>query len=418
MKDFQSKNEVFEREKSFSETKENRRKLIHQEFDRFHEKYGAEYKEELKNAVLTAAQNDPNLKLSLEGLQTAVSELEMMLNGGKSQEKNTENIEWSIETYSKASKSETLDRARTHPEEVRALFTKQEENTWKWDFKGIKNAEQVIGLWAIPEIMQNEYLVCNGQLYTRGTSKNSLKPGFSNETDGYLAVYSGTTFTPYATKNDLPNEFQEKATSPLDYEAYTKDSEEKLSHYADLLDNSADIDEKILRTPEQEIDNGENLKGEALLKHPPFRRKLRKVCRRLGIQKEDLITVMKKESISINPKAVNPKTGATGLIQFMPQTARSLGTTVAKLRYMSGVEQLEYVEKYFKPYQGKLNSVQDLYMATFYPAALQKPMDFVIGSEKSREWAQKVARQNPAISKHAQNADYITKADFYQYVTA
>ena len=38
--------------------------------------------------------------------------------------------------------------------------------------------------------------------------------------------------------------------------------------------------------------------------------------------------------------------GAVGLIQFMPDTAKLLGTTTAKLRAMSAVEQLDYVEKH------------------------------------------------------------------------
>src|SRR5215203_1006885 len=49
--------------------------------------------------------------------------------------------------------------------------------------------------------------------------------------------------------------------------------------------------------------------------------------------------------------------GATGLIQFMPSTAKALGTTVAKLAAMSPVEQLNYVWKYFKGYKGKLKTL-------------------------------------------------------------
>ena len=41
--------------------------------------------------------------------------------------------------------------------------------------------------------------------------------------------------------------------------------------------------------------------------------------------------------------------GATGLIQFLPSTARGLGTTTDALAGMSSVEQLNYVEKYFDP---------------------------------------------------------------------
>jgi len=47
--------------------------------------------------------------------------------------------------------------------------------------------------------------------------------------------------------------------------------------------------------------------------------------------------------------------GATGLIQFMPKTARSLGTTTAELAQMSQTEQLVYVEKYFDQFGYRLS---------------------------------------------------------------
>ena len=52
-----------------------------------------------------------------------------------------------------------------------------------------------------------------------------------------------------------------------------------------------------------------------------------------------------------------------GLIQFLETTAASLGTTTSKLANMSEVEQLEYVEKYFMPYAGKIETIEDIYMA-------------------------------------------------------
>ena len=70
--------------------------------------------------------------------------------------------------------------------------------------------------------------------------------------------------------------------------------------------------------------------------------------------------------------------GATGLIQFMPKTAKSLGTTVEALAAMSAVEQLEYVEKYFKPHKGKLKTLSDIYMAILWPKAIGKAEDYVM----------------------------------------
>jgi hypothetical protein len=65
--------------------------------------------------------------------------------------------------------------------------------------------------------------------------------------------------------------------------------------------------------------------------------------------------------------------GATGLIQFMPSTARGLGTTTDKLATLTPEDQLNWVWKYFRPYDGRLRSLADVYMAILWPAAVGKP---------------------------------------------
>lgn len=70
--------------------------------------------------------------------------------------------------------------------------------------------------------------------------------------------------------------------------------------------------------------------------------------------------------------------GAVGLIQFMPKTAKSLGTTVEALAAMRPEDQLDYVEKYFKPYKGKLKTLSDIYMAILWPKAIGKAEDYVM----------------------------------------
>lgn len=73
---------------------------------------------------------------------------------------------------------------------------------------------------------------------------------------------------------------------------------------------------------------------------------------------------------------------AIGLIQFMPRTARDLGTTVDNLKNMSITEQLTYVERFYEQNADKINSPEDMYVATFYPRALGESDDFVLGSER------------------------------------
>lgn len=70
--------------------------------------------------------------------------------------------------------------------------------------------------------------------------------------------------------------------------------------------------------------------------------------------------------------------GAVGLIQFMPATAKALGTTADNLAAMTPEGQLEYVAKYFAPHKGRLQSLSDVYMAILWPAAIGKPEDYVL----------------------------------------
>jgi len=110
-----------------------------------------------------------------------------------------------------------------------------------------------------------------------------------------------------------------------------------------------------------------------------FRNKTASLAQSLGIDPNYLMAIMSFES-SLNPKAVNSQTRATGLIQFMPSTATCLGTTVEALAQMTGEQQLDYVLKYFFPYRGKLGTLEDAYMAVLYPSAMGKGADHVLFS--------------------------------------
>ena len=110
-----------------------------------------------------------------------------------------------------------------------------------------------------------------------------------------------------------------------------------------------------------------------------FTEKVASICSQLNIKPEWLMFVMWFES-KLNPQAVNPISGATGLIQFMPSTARGLGTTTAVLKRMSNVQQLDYVLAYLRPYKGRMRTWVDVYLAVFYPRAMGNP-NFVITSD-------------------------------------
>jgi hypothetical protein len=113
------------------------------------------------------------------------------------------------------------------------------------------------------------------------------------------------------------------------------------------------------------------------IQDPDFNKKLAKVATALGTTSNALLAVMKQES-GVNPHIQN-SIGATGLIQFMPDTARRLGTTTDELKQMDGVQQLDYVYKYYKMTGVGDGSVGDLYMATFMPKFIGYPDHFVLG---------------------------------------
>lgn len=107
-----------------------------------------------------------------------------------------------------------------------------------------------------------------------------------------------------------------------------------------------------------------------------FTEKVYNISHELGIEANWLMFVMWFES-RLNPQAINPISGAQGLIQFMPSTARSLGITTDALKRMNNVQQLDYVLAYLRPYRGKMKTWVDVYLAVFYPKAMGKP-NFVI----------------------------------------
>jgi hypothetical protein len=124
----------------------------------------------------------------------------------------------------------------------------------------------------------------------------------------------------------------------------------------------------------------------------------------IGINPDWLASAISFES-GFSPSIVNAAgSGATGLIQFMPSTAVGLGTTTDALKKMSFIDQLEYVKKYFAPYQGKLSSLEDTYLAIFYPAFIGKSLDSVLGSTGSA-----IYNQNAGFDKT--HKGYVTKED-------
>ncbi len=119
-----------------------------------------------------------------------------------------------------------------------------------------------------------------------------------------------------------------------------------------------------------------------------FLTKVEKVAFYLGVKPHELMFLMWFETARTLNHRIQNSIGATGLIQFMPATARFLGTTTEALKAMSNVEQMDYVQKHLGIFKGRYKDWVDLYCGIFWPAAVGKPDSYRITSDI-------VAKQNP-----------------------
>jgi hypothetical protein len=136
-----------------------------------------------------------------------------------------------------------------------------------------------------------------------------------------------------------------------------------------------------------------------------FRDRVWWIADTLTLNPDDLMSCMAWESGRTFSASVKNMagSGATGLIQFMPTTAKTLGTTTADLAKLSAEDQLNWVYRYFRPYAGKLNSLGDVYMAILWPGAVGKPDDEPLFTDGA------AYRQNAGLDA---NKDHIvTKAE-------
>lgn len=121
---------------------------------------------------------------------------------------------------------------------------------------------------------------------------------------------------------------------------------------------------------------------ELLVADPEFHSEVERVAEKLGVNKTLLLAVMDFETGgTFDPAEPNQAgSGGTGLIQFMPSTARALGTTTEELALMTRAEQMVYVEKYFDQFAGRIRngSLSDVYMAVLWPRAIGKSDSYVL----------------------------------------
>ncbi len=120
-----------------------------------------------------------------------------------------------------------------------------------------------------------------------------------------------------------------------------------------------------------------------------FESKVKEVSRKLDIPADWLMAVMHSES-RFDASVKNIKgSGATGLIQFMPATAKDYNVTTDRLRNMNHIEQLDYVYEYLNRVRNKYknyDSLTDLYLAILYPKALGEETCYTMYAKPSKAY--------------------------------
>jgi hypothetical protein len=153
------------------------------------------------------------------------------------------------------------------------------------------------------------------------------------------------------------------------------------------------------------------------VKSPEFAKKLRHIGALLGVNPDDLLKVMYFETKGTLDPSIQNSIGATGLIQFMPDTAKGLGTTVDNLKKMSASDQLHYVYEYYKKIVKPGMTAADIYLATLLPVSLKMKPSTIVAKKNDHGRI----KRNSSITKHKmytknpvfdpQKKNYYTVAD-------
>lgn len=103
---------------------------------------------------------------------------------------------------------------------------------------------------------------------------------------------------------------------------------------------------------------------------------------------------------------------AVGLIQFIPTTARKMGTTTDELAQLSHIEQMDKVKEYFAPYKGRLNTAADVYMTIYHPAGVGHGPNYSIYDYYYQQKGAAAAREYYVSNGGIRTAaDYTNSAD-------
>jgi hypothetical protein len=121
----------------------------------------------------------------------------------------------------------------------------------------------------------------------------------------------------------------------------------------------------------------------------PFKSKVIRISSGLDCDPSHLMSAMAFETgETFSPSIRHRQSGATGLIQFIPSTARGLGTTTDALAAMTAEDQLDFVQRYLMPFKDRMRMLSDVYMTILFPRAVAKPEAFVLFKKPTRAYEQ------------------------------
>ena len=199
--------------------------------------------------------------------------------------------------------------------------------------------------------------------------------------DGYLGPKWMKIKNPFANKKD------EEITEQLTDGAVDEEGKTVPVHLTKATPTETMMGDKVEPKSEMTYDLPPEVAGDE-----KFMSGIADLSEKYNIPQNDILAMMDFETGgTFDPAQKNlgpdgtPETGsgATGLIQFTPETAEGLGTSTEDLSKMSRSEQLEYVDKHFETnLKGRLGDeggdISDLYMSVLFPVAVGKPDDFVL----------------------------------------
>ena len=138
-----------------------------------------------------------------------------------------------------------------------------------------------------------------------------------------------------------------------------------------------------------------------------FRAKVTAIANNLSLQPNWLMAVMAFETgYTFSPAERNQGSSATGLIQFLQSTAIGLGTTTARLARMTAVQQLDWVEKYYRAVPAsRIKNLGDAYLAVLFPAAIGRPDAFVMWQRDTGQYQREYAA-NSGLDREKKGGGY------------